>query len=68
MSERTAEEQIQEVLDGLTRTFREERDAIRKLVSDENADCLSRTLRAERVRTLGHVLDVLETAKWWPWA
>ena len=58
---------LADVLDGLQRTLREERDAIKKLVEDEDADCLSRDLRAERVRTLEYVIDVIEKAKEWPW-
>jgi hypothetical protein len=51
----------------LTRTLSEEMAALRNLVDDEDADCLSRDLRAERLAAYEHVLRVFRQAERWEW-
>lgn len=57
----------EDALRGIARSVREERDAIAALVRDEDSDCISRNLRAERVRAYDHVLAVIDRALEWDW-
>ena len=54
---------LREIINGL----REEAKPLRKLVRDEDSDCIQRALRAERLRTLEYVISYLETAEDWDW-
>ena len=56
-----------ELLRALTRTLSEEMAALRNLVDDEDADCLSRDLRAERLAAYEHVLRLFRQAERWEW-
>jgi hypothetical protein len=56
-----------ELLRALTRTLSEEMAALRNLVDDEDADCLSRDLRAERLAVYEYVLRLFRQAERWEW-
>lgn len=62
-----AEDSATVILGGLRRTITEEADVLRRLVRDEDADCISRDLRAERLRAYEHVLAVIERMETWEW-
>jgi hypothetical protein len=67
MSETGLAVTAEEALDGLRRSIAEEVAAIQALVADDDADCISRGLRSERVAAYEHVLRIIEIAKTWDW-
>ena len=56
-----------DMLKALTRTVAEEADTLRRLVNDEDSDCLVRDLRAERLAAMEWMLRVLRQAERWEW-
>lgn len=55
------------MLKALTRTVEEEAGTLRKLVADEDSDCLVRDLRAERLAAMEWMLRVFRQAETWEW-
>lgn len=56
-----------ELLHALTRTVQEEADAVRRLVEDEDADCMTRDFRAARLEGLEFALRAFRQAERWEW-
>lgn len=56
-----------DVLGAVRRSVCEEADALRRLVNDPDADCISRDLRAERLRAYEHVLAIVNRTADWEW-
>ncbi len=51
----------------LDRSLGEEIDALRALVENEDADCVARDLRAERLAAYEHVLRIVRRLETWEW-
>lgn len=59
--------EYRDLIDAIDRSIREERDAMKQLVNDEDSCCVARNLRAERMRTLEWMLSLLDTYRMWEW-
>jgi hypothetical protein len=56
-----------ELLQALTRTVDEEAEPLRKLIADEDSDCMTRDLRAARLEGLEFALRAFRRAEGWEW-
>lgn len=51
----------------LKRTVEEERDAMKKLINDEDSACNARNLRRERMNAMENVLHQMSELERWEW-
>ena len=56
-----------EKYNALIKGLEEEADIIRKVVRNNDSNCILRDSRKERLRTLEWVIEYLERAKEWDW-
>ncbi len=56
-----------DLLAALDRSLGEEIDTLRALVENEDADCITRDLRAERLAAFEYVLRVVRRMETWEW-
>ena len=61
------DEDPQALLRALTSSVEEEADVLRKLVADEDSNCIVRDLRAERLAAMEWVLRLFRQVERWEW-
>lgn len=58
---------VADVLHALTRSVEEEAEPLRRLIADEDSDCIVRDLRAARLEGLEFALRLFRQTELWEW-